>query len=93
MTPKKLAKLRRELEGLRQRGGIKSRELEGLAKRMGRVRRPQQTGDPQWVNEELNWRPLSIPSHPGDMPRGTAGSVMNQLDEDLFRLEELYGND
>jgi hypothetical protein len=60
---------------------------------MGRERRAQQTGDPQWVNEELNWRPLSIPSHSGDMPRGTAGSILNQLEEDLFRLEELYGDD
>jgi len=92
MNPKKLAKLKRELEGLRRRGGIKSRDLERLASRMGRERRSQQTGDPQWVNEELDWRPLGIPSHPGDMPRGTAGSVMNQLEEDLFRLEELYGD-
>jgi hypothetical protein len=60
---------------------------------MGRQRRVQRTGDPQWVNEELGWRPLSIPSHSGDMPRGTAGSVLNQLEEDPFRLEELYGDD
>ncbi len=93
MNQKRLAKLRRDLEGLRRRGGIKSRELEGLAKRMGRERRPQRTGDPQWVNEELGWRPLTIPSHPGDMPRGTAGSVLNSLEEDLFQLEERCGND
>jgi hypothetical protein len=93
MNQRKLAKLRRDLERLRQRGGIKSRELESLAKRMGRERRPQQTGDPQWVNKEAGWRPLSIPSHPGDMPRGTAGSVLNQLEDDLFRLEELYGDE
>lgn len=91
MNSRKLAKLRRDLESLRRSGGIKSRELESLAKRMGRERRPQQTGDPQWVNEELGWRPLSIPSHTGDMPRGTAGSVLNALEEDLFALEELHG--
>jgi hypothetical protein len=88
VNQRKLAKLRRELESLRRRGGIRSRELEGLAKRMGRERRAQRSGEPQWVNEELRWRPLSIPSHPGDMSKGTAGSVLNALEEDLFRLEE-----
>ncbi len=91
MNQRKLAKLRRELESLRRRGGVKSRELESLARRMGRERRPQQTGEPQWVNEELGWRPLSIPHHPGDMPKGTSGSVLNALEDDLFALEELHG--
>ena len=93
MTSRKLAKLGQDLETYGRRGGIRSRDLERLAKRMGRERRVQQTGDPQWVNEELGWRPLTIPSHPGDMPRGTARSVLNQLAEDLFRLKELYGDD
>lgn len=33
-------------------------------------------------------RPISIPSHPGTLKRFTAASILDQLDEDVFRWEE-----
>ncbi len=93
MESKKLAKLRRQLDSLRQRGGIKSRELESLTKAMGRRRHPKRGKEPTWVSDTVpNSRPLSIPNHPGDLNRFVAGSILDQLEEDLDRLEEIYGD-
>ena len=92
MEPKKLAKLRQQLNSLRKRRGLKSRELESLAKAMGRRRHPKRGKEPTWVSDLVpNTRPLSIPNHPGDLNRFTAGSILDQLEEDLYRLEEGYG--
>jgi hypothetical protein len=92
MDSRKLRKLRRQLDSLRQRGGIKSRELEDLAKAMGRRRHPRGK-EPTWVSDLVpNSRPLSIPNHPGDLNRITAGRILDRLEEDLYQLEERYGD-
>jgi len=89
MGRSKIRKLRSEIEALRGRGGIKSSELESLARRLGR-RRAKRGKEPAWVSEELpESRPVSIPNHPGDLNRYTAGTILDQLEADLDRYEEL----
>lgn len=89
----KIQKLRSQIEALRRKGGIKSAELESLAQRLGR-RRANTGKEPTWVNEELsNRRPVSIPSHPGDLNRHTARSILDQLEGDLDEYEELLSAD
>jgi hypothetical protein len=84
-----LAKLRRELEGLREQGGVRTSELERLARKLGR-RLTRRGRHPTWVNQDLpQANPLTIPSHPGDLNRFTAGSILNQLETDLDSLERL----
>jgi len=85
----KIRKLRSEIETLRRRGGVKSAELESLAQRLGRTR-AKRGKEPTWVNEELpEMRPLSIPNHPGDLNRFTAKSILDHLEADLDRYEEI----
>lgn len=89
MTRKKLSRLRRELESLRP-SPQKPRKLERLAKKLGR-RLADRGKEPQWVSVPFpHLRPLSIPHHPGDLPRGTTLSILNQLaDYDLVEWEAL----
>lgn len=84
MKSNKVAKLRRELESLRRRGGIKPNELESLARSLGRAKHPRGS-EPTWVSEEFpNLRPVSIPHHGGrDLNRFTAGGILDQLEVDL----------
>jgi hypothetical protein len=90
MDPKKVRKLREELESLRRRGGVKSGELESLAARLGR-RRAVRGSEPNWVNDlSRSSRPVSIPHHGNsDLNRFTARGILNQLEEDLEKYEEL----
>ena len=94
MTPKALAKVRDKLESmLRSPRGLKSRDLESIAQKLGRTR-AKRGSEPTWVREDqpLLTPPLSIPHHSADMPPGTAKSVIEALlsdaDEwDLFLIE------
>ncbi len=87
MRRRKIEKLRREIEGLRRRGGVRASELESLAQRLGR-RRAKRGSEPTWVSDLLVGRPpVSIPSHPGDLNRYTARSILDQLEADLDELE------
>jgi hypothetical protein len=87
MTRRKIEKIRREIEGLRRKGGVRASELESLAKRLGR-RRAKRGGEPTWVSDSLPGRPpVSVPAHPGDLNRYTARSILDQLERDLDELE------
>lgn len=89
MDLKQIQKLRTQIETLRRRGGVKSTELEALAQRLGR-RRAKRGKEPTWVSEGLpKRRPVSIPGHPGDLNRFTAGGILDQLEADLDVYEEL----
>jgi hypothetical protein len=88
MNAKKIAELRKKIDRLRQKGGIKSSELETLAKRFGKVRH-KRGSEPNWVDEEHpNLRPLSIPHHGKELNRFTAQSILDQLESDLDALED-----
>jgi hypothetical protein len=89
MSLAKIRKLRSEIEALRNRGWVKTAELEALARRLGR-RRAKRGKEPTWISDEFpDRRPVSIPSHPGDVNRFTARSILDQLEGDLDRYEEL----
>lgn len=50
--------------------------------------------EPTWVNYEFpDLRPVSIPHHSKPIYKWTAGSILDQLEQDLERLEEKYGTD
>lgn len=92
MDLKKIRKLRTRIENLRRQGGIRAAELQSLAKRLGR-RKANRGKEPTWVSEDfLDSRPVSIPDHPGSLNRFTAGGILDQLEGDLERHEELLSS-
>lgn len=86
MDYKKLTKLQTEIEELRNRRGIKPRELESLAQALGR-KRHSRGSEPNWVSAVFpELRPVSIPHHGGrDINRFTAQSILDQLELDVER--------
>jgi hypothetical protein len=90
MNPGRLNKIKQDIDGFRTRGGIKSAELESLAKRLGRVK-SDRGKEPTWVNKQFpHLRPLSIPHHgSSDLNRFTARGILDQLEEDIEQWEEL----
>jgi len=92
MNRQKLDKIRKQVEELRKKGGIKSSELESLARALGRVR-SMRGKHPIWVNKTFpDLRPLSIPRHGSkDLNRITANIILDQLEQDIERFEECIG--
>jgi hypothetical protein len=89
---KRLARLRARIESLRGRGAVPSRELERVARALGR-RRHSRGSEPTWVSDLLpNARPLSIPHHSRDLNRFTARCVLDQLEADVDELENRLGD-
>lgn len=84
MNRKKIAKLRRQIAALRNRGGVRSSELDSLARRVGR-KLYCRGKHPTWVMERRF--PLSIPKHPGEMRRGTVKGILDHLEDDLDAIE------
>jgi len=89
-TRKRLQRLKRLLAELRHRSGnIRSRELVSLARALGRVLYDRGK-EPTYVSTLLpNSRPISIPNHPGALNRFTAGNILDQLEQDIFSLEDM----
>jgi hypothetical protein len=90
MTRKKLRQLRKRLEALRTRpSNIESRELERLAKALGR-QKAKRGSEPTYVSILLSQSPpLSIPHHSSPLRIGTAINILDQLEKDIDDLEEL----
>jgi hypothetical protein len=88
MTKKKLAKLRRELDGLRAgKYSLKTSDLISFAKKVGRKRDTSRGKEPTYICESIDGvRPLSIPGHNTINPH-TAGSILDSLEADLDRWE------
>jgi hypothetical protein len=94
MNKKKISKLLKKLESLRRRkGNVTEREIVQFANSCGRKRRAGGMGkEPTYISEHLPFnRPLSIPSHPGNISTGTAGNILSILEQDLFEIEEMLG--
>jgi hypothetical protein len=89
MEVRKLSRLKGRLDDLRRKGGIKSSEVEALAKALGRVREKKRGKEPTWVNRDIpELRPLSIPHHSTDLNKYTAGSILDQLEGDIEKMGE-----
>jgi hypothetical protein len=87
MSPPKVIRLRRKLESLRGKGGVKSSEIESLAKSLGR-KRHKRGSEPTWINESFrHLRPVSIPHHSTELNRFTARAILDQLEADLEAWE------
>ena len=88
MNRRKLDGLWVRIEELRRKGGVKSSEMESFAQALGR-KRSKGGKEPTWVSPVFpDLRPVSIPHHSKDLNRFTAGSILDQLEEDLIRHEE-----
>lgn len=95
MNKNTIRRLRRQLERLRNKakGGIPSDELERFAESLGR-RRAKRGSEPTYVSELLiGTKPVSIPHHSRPLNRFTAGSILDDLESDLDKLEEIYGEE
>ena len=85
MKPRMVRRLRAELEALRaRRRSLRSSEVVALAKRIGR-KRVNRGKEPTY--ERTGWLPLTIPGHSSDLAIGTASNILDQLEEDIERLE------
>jgi hypothetical protein len=89
MTRKKLKALWRKLDDLR-RSPHKAIAVQRFARQLGR-REVKRGKEPTWENDDFpDLRPLSIPDHGGkDLTPGTQNSILNQLEDDLCRWDEL----
>lgn len=89
MDSKRLKKIKKTLNDLRSKpNNIRSKELIKLAKSLGR-RLFKRGHEPNYLSDLLpRSRPISIPNHPGAMARFTAENILDQLEQDIFDLEE-----
>jgi len=88
MNLRKLAQLRRELEGLRRaRNNLRRSDLVRFANKVGRQPDTKRGKEPTYVSPIPGVRPLSIPSHKRINPY-TADSIMDTFEDDLARWEE-----
>lgn len=99
MNSKKLKKLRREIEEMiRSPQGRKSEDFSSIARQLGR-KLSDRGKEPTYVREAgpKLMPPLSIPNHAGDMPTGTARSILDALlsdcDEWGLFLQSIDEND
>jgi hypothetical protein len=85
MTPNHLAKIKRTLQQMRRSpSGIKTMELEGLARALGRhaVSRGKEPTYIRDADPRLT-SPLSIPGHATDLRVGTAINIIKALLDDV----------
>lgn len=93
MSSSRLRKARRLLDELRRRtGAIKPKELERVARMIGREPDNTRGKEPTWdFPEDYLWsRALTIPRHGSrDLTVGTACNILNHLEADIAQLELL----
>jgi hypothetical protein len=89
MDKKKLGKIRKKTAALRLRSNnIRSIDLIKIAKSLGR-KIANRGHEPNYISVFLpRSRPISIPNHPGAMARFTAENILDQLEQDIFYIEE-----
>jgi hypothetical protein len=88
----RLKRLRQRIDNLRRRGGIKPRELEAIAKALGRKLGPSGK-HPMWVTDRAGSHPIAIPHHAHlDLNRFTAQHILDQLEADIDEIEG-YGDE
>lgn len=89
MDHKKLAKIGKRIEKLRERpANIRPKELIGIALSLDRYE-CNRGKEPTYVAGD-DRLPLSIPNHPGTLKSTTAKSILRQLSDDVEYLKE-YG--
>ena len=89
MTEQKLQNLWAEVNSLRKKGGIKSSELQSLAKAVGKSRHKKRGKEPTWISSFSMLPPVSIPDHSGDLNKFTARGILDQIERDLEKHSEI----
>ena len=94
MDKQKLEKIARELEKARQQAAnLKLADIERLAIRLGRVKRPGRGGHLTYKGPLLGSRTLIIPNHPSRaIGRGLALKLLGDLEDDLGAWEAQLEN-
>jgi hypothetical protein len=87
MEPERLREISEELQRLRVSGVVGYRELESVAKQLGRTRRGGASSHGQWVSRFPNLRLVTISRHKGDMTKGTKNAIINALEDDVVSWE------
>ena len=90
MTLKKIEELRQRIEELRGQAQVPSRELESLARAIGRNPRK---GGKHPMFEMPGRRPLPIPHHSRPMKKQTKDAILAFLEGDLWAIEEELSNE
>ncbi len=99
ITHKQLIKLQRQLKSLREnKSNISCTDMVKFAEKCGRYPRKGGRGkEPTYISEWLEGaKPLSIPLHTGKtktLKVGTAGNILDILEADLFKLEEILNDE
>ena len=89
MDASKLAKIKRRIEECRKRANnLRHRDLESIANALGRERSKKRTNEPTYISTVFKTNVITIPDHPGTLKKGTALSILDQLEEDVYRFEE-----
>jgi hypothetical protein len=89
MNRQKLAKLKARIANLRRRvNNLRHKDLESIALALGRIRFPRGK-EPTYITDVFNAPPISIPDHPGNIKRGTATNILDALEMDIYRYEQL----
>jgi hypothetical protein len=90
----RLRTIQEELNQVRRGGGQKTaRQLEQFAVRLGREKHPA-AKEPTYCSTLLtDLPPLNIPGHGGDLRSATAQCILDQLDDDIVRLNEICEED
>jgi hypothetical protein len=89
MDKAKLTRAKKKLARLRSHiANIRSQELISLAESLGRELY-KRGKEPNYVSTIMpKKRPISIPNHPGSLNKFTAGSILDDLEQDIFNIEE-----
>lgn len=94
MNSTKLARIERNLAKFR-RGAPSYRQLESLAKSLGRERCSGSTSrgkEPTYISTVFrHLPPLSIPHHAHDPGKGLAQNILDQLEEDIWEYKRASG--
>ena len=95
MNDRKLYKIKRDLDSIRNRGGAKPSAIESLAIKLGRRKDTKRGKEPTWISEVFtDLPPLSIPHHGKvDLNKYTAGAIADQLENDVEKWEEKLESD
>ena len=89
MTPKKLAGIKRNIVDCRRgAGNLRHRDLASIAIALGRRRSKQRTTEPTYESSVFDTNVITIPDHSKGLKKWTALSILNQLEEDVYRWEE-----
>lgn len=84
----RLTRIQGEIDELRGRpANVRYRELERIAKLLGRTLETKRGRHLTFVNKQRNWNPLTIPSHPGALNKLTVHDILDQLEGDLVSLQ------